>query len=120
MQEDAESAVDWAILGLLSTLTILVYLTLRLLTVYLGKEIIGASVFFFSAGLVGFVIGPSILAVLIYLTWIRPMYRQQKPSRTWQLALIMLGTAPYIVPGLVLIVARRKVNRITFQGGQNS
>lgn len=114
-QEEIESALDWAILGMLSTLAVLVYLSLRLSTVYLGRSIKGASVYWFTAGLIAFVIIPLVLAILIYLTWIRPMYKKQRPSRVWQLALITLGTAFYIVPGLILIIAKRKLKRLAFE-----
>jgi predicted membrane protein len=107
-----ESALDWAILGMLSTLAVLIYLSLRLSTVYFGRSIKGASVYWFTAGLIGFVIIPLILAILIYLTWIRPMYKKQRPGRVWQLALITLGTVLYIVPGLILIIARRKLKHL--------
>jgi len=93
----------------------LAYLSLRLSIVYFGRSIEGASVYWFTAGLVGFVITPLILAILIYLTWIRPMYKKQRPSRVWQLALITLGTVLYIVPGIILIIARRKLKRLAFE-----
>lgn len=114
-QEEIESALNWAILGMLSSLALLAYLSLRLSIVYFGRSIEGASVYWFTAGLVGFVITPLILAILIYLTWIRPMYKKQRPSRVWQLALITLGTVLYIVPGIILIIARRKLKRLAFE-----
>jgi len=114
-QEEIESALNWAILGMLSSLAVLAYLSLRLSIVYFGRSIEGASVYWFTAGLVGFVIIPLILAILIYLTWIRPMYKKQRPSRVWQLALITLGTVLYIVPGIILIIARRKLKRLAFE-----
>lgn len=114
-QEEIESALNWAILGMLSSLAVLAYLSLRLSIVYFGRSIEGASVYWFTAGLVGFVIIPLILAILIYLTWIRPMYKKQRPSRVWQLALITFGTVLYIVPGIILIIARRKLKRLAFE-----
>ncbi len=108
-QEEIGSALNWAILAMLSSLVLLAYLSLRLSIVYFGRSIEGASVYWFTAGLIGFVITPLILASLIYLTWIRPMYKKQRPSRVWQLTLITLGTVLYIVPGLFLIVTRRKL-----------
>jgi hypothetical protein len=114
-QKEIESALNWAILGMLSSLALLAYLSLRLSIVYFGRSIEGASVYWFTAGLVGFVITPLILAILIYLTWIRPMYKKQRPSRVWQLALITLGTVLYIVPGIILIIARRKLKRLAFE-----
>ncbi len=97
---------------MLSSLVLLAYLSLRLFIVYFGRSIEGASVYWFMAGLIGFVITPLILASLIYLTWIRPMYKKQRPSRVWQLALITLGTVLYIVPGLFLVVSRRKLRHV--------
>lgn len=111
-QEEIESALNWAILAMLSSLVLLAYLSLRLSIVYFGRSIEGASVYWFTAGLIGFVITPLILASLIYLTWIRPMYKKQRPSRVWQLALITLGTVLYIAPGLFLMVTRRKLRHV--------
>ena len=113
LAEKMDSALDWAILGMLITLAVFIILSLRLTIVYFGRSIEGASVYWFTAGLIGFVIMPPILAILIYLKWIRPLYNKQRPSKIWQLALIILGTVLYLFPGLILIIASGKLKRIT-------
>jgi hypothetical protein len=113
LAEKMDSALDWAILGMLTTLAVFIYLSLRLTIVYFGRSIEGASVYWFTAGLIGFVIMPPILAILIYLKWMRPLYNKQMPSRVWQLALIIVGTVLYLFPGLILIIASKKLGRIT-------
>jgi len=112
MRDEIESALDWAFLGMLSTLCVLIYLSLRLFTVYAGRSIAGASVYWFTAGFIIFTVAPLILSILIFLTWIKPLQRKQRPATLWQLALITLGTVLYILPGLILIVAKRKLKRI--------
>lgn len=107
-----ESALDWAIIGLFSFLIVGVYLSTKLFGTYAGRAITGASVYWFAAGFISFSIIPLILAILMYFTWIRPLQRKMKPSRLCQLALITLGTVLYLVPGLILIIARRKVTQL--------